>query len=471
MEATKKAPEEAANPRIRQPKPSRFAHRKPANGREAALFVLHAVWEEGAYASLALGKVLRFLDKDGAAAGAERRLATELVYGAVKAAEPLDFLIYALTRKPLRQIEPVLRYILHLGLYQIFYVERIPAAAACNESVKLAKKYSHPGADRFVNGVLRNSVRQKDGLWKQLQGNRALRLCHPAWLVDRWTAQFGEDGAEALCRWDNEPPLLSLRLNPLETERDAFLQNLREMGGEGSLSLWCPDGILLEKMPAGGLEALFRAFPKAFYIQDESSMLPAQVLQPQPGEQVLDLCAAPGGKTTHLATLMQNRGSVTACDVYGHKLALIRANAERLGLTNITTQLQDGMRFRADWENRFDRVLTDVPCSGLGVLRRRVEARWVKTEKDLKGFPPLQKAILDNGARYVRPGGFLVYSTCTIEEAENHGRREAFLQAHPGWEGAAFPHPCTGQAVEELQLYPQRDGVDGFYLTLLHRKP
>ena len=133
MEATKKAPEEAANPRIRQPKPSRFAHRKPANGREAALFVLHAVWEEGAYASLALGKVLRFLDKDGAAAGAERRLATELVYGAVKAAEPLDFLIYALTRKPLRQIEPVLRYILHLGLYQIFYVERIPAASSNTE--------------------------------------------------------------------------------------------------------------------------------------------------------------------------------------------------------------------------------------------------------------------------------------------------------------------------------------------------
>jgi 16S rRNA (cytosine967-C5)-methyltransferase len=449
-----------------QPNSSRFARRKPSGGRETALFVLHAVWEEGAYASLALGRVLRRAE----GGGADRRLATELVYGAVKAKEVLDFLLRTLTGKPAERLEPVVREILHLGLYQIFYMDRIPPSAACNESVKLAKKFTHRGADRFVNAVLRNSIRQREALWQSVQADRALRLCHPRWLVDRWTRDFGPAEAEELCRWDNEPPVLTLRLNPLVTGRDVFLQNLREMGGAGTPSGWCPEGIILEKMPEGGLGALFQAFPSAFYIQDEGSMLPARVLAPEQGDTVLDLCAAPGGKTTHLATLMKNKGSVTACDIYEHKLALIRENADRLGLSIITTERNDGTRFRPEWEGRFDKVLADVPCSGLGVLRRRVEARWAKTEEDLSFFPPVQAAILDNAARYVKPGGYLVYSTCTIEAAENQERRTAFLASHPGWEAAPFVHPRTGKTVEELQLYPQRDGVDGFYVTRLHRK-
>ena len=445
---------------------SRFARRKPAGGREIALFVLHAVWEEGAYASLALGRVLRKAE----GGGADRRLATELVYGAIKAKEGLDFLLRKLTRKAPQRLEPVVREILHLGLYQIFYMDRIPPSAACNESVNLAKKFTHRGADRFVNAVLRNRIRQRDALWQALQADRALRLCHPRWLVERWTREFGPAEADALCRWDNEPPVLTLRIQPLVTERDAFLQNLREMGGAGAPSPWCPEGVVLEKMPEGGLDALFRAFPSVFYIQDEGSMLPPRVLAPAPGDTVLDLCAAPGGKTTHLAALMENRGSVTACDVYEHKLLLLRENAARLGLTIITAEHNDGTRFRPEWEGRFDKVLADVPCSGLGVLRRRVEARWIKSKEDLAVFPPLQEAILDNAARYVKRGGFLVYSTCTLEAAENRERRMAFLASHPDWEAAPFAHPRTGASVEELQLYPQRDGVDGFYMTRLRRK-
>lgn len=199
-------------------------------------------------------------------------------------------------------------------------------------------------------------------------------------------------------------------------------------------------------------------------------MLPAVVLQPQPGERILDMCAAPGGKTTHIAALMENKGHVTACDIYPHKLKLIEENAKRLKLDIIKPELQDGTVLREEWKEAFDRVLVDAPCSGLGVLRRRAEARWVKTEASLQEFPELQQKILENASRYVKPGGVLVYSTCTMEENENGKQAEAYLQRHREWKQPGFPHPRTGEMVKELQLYPQRDGVDGFYLTLLQKE-
>lgn len=442
-------------------KTSKF--KKPANGREAALVTLFQVWEEGGYATLVLQKNLQ----NAGLEEMDRRFATELVNGAVKAKGTLDFLVQQLVNRPLQKLEPIVRYILHLGLYQIFYLERIPDSAACNESVKLAKKYSHKGSDKFVNGVLRNSVRQKEALWEKVQSDPALKYCHPQWLIERWTALLGSEETLALCEWNNYPAYLSLRLQPTATTRDAFLQDLREMGAEAEVSAWCPDGVIIIRSP--GVTALLAKFPHSFYIQDESSMLPAQVLQPRPGEKVLDMCAAPGGKTAHMTALMEDKGEIVACDIYPHKLKLIQENAARLELKMIQTVLQDGAKFRSDWGNRFDRVLVDAPCSGLGVLRRRAEARWTKTPESLASFPALQKAILDNGARYVKPGGFLLYSTCTIEPAENQLQIADFLKRHPDWQLAGFPHPRTGERVKELQLYPQRDGIDGFYLALLQK--
>ena len=437
--------------------------KRPVNGREAALQALLQIWQEGAYTAIALNRTLR-------RAGLEeldRRFATELVNGAVKAKGTLDFVLGRMTDRPVRKLEPVIYCILHLGLYQIFYMDRIPDAAACNESVNLAKKFSHKGTDKFVNGVLRGTLRQKELLWEKIRNDMPLRVCHPRWLVERWRRQFGDEEANALCSWDNEPASLSLRVNPCMTTRDAFLQDLRETGCEAEVSLWCPDGIVMTKSP--GLQMLLETFPHSFYVQDESSMLPAMALAPQPGERVLDLCAAPGGKTTHIAALMENTGRVTACDIYPHKLKLIAENAARLKLENIKTELQDGCVFREEWEAAFDRVLVDAPCSGLGVLRRRAEARWTKTEIGLRDFPALQQKILDNASRYVKPGGVLVYSTCTIEDRENRFLIEAFLQNHWEWKQTGFAHPRTKKTVKELQLYPQRDGVDGFYLTLLQK--
>ena len=199
-------------------------------------------------------------------------------------------------------------------------------------------------------------------------------------------------------------------------------------------------------------------------------MLVAGLLAPTPGMKVLDLCSAPGGKTTHLAQLMGNSGSITACDVHQHKLELIGENAARLGISIIQPTLNDGAVLRADWLGKFDRVLVDAPCSGLGVLRRRAEARWRKSRKDLKLFPPLQLAILNNAAQYVKDGGRLVYSTCTIEQSENHYLIEEFLEHNPQWHRVPFAHPLAGERVEELQLLPQVDGIDGFYICVLEKK-
>ena len=198
-------------------------------------------------------------------------------------------------------------------------------------------------------------------------------------------------------------------------------------------------------------------------------MLVAGLLAPLPGMEVLDLCSAPGGKTTHVAQLMQNAGSVTACDVHPHKLELIAENAARLGITIVKPTLNDGTVLRSQWLGKFDRVLVDAPCSGLGVLRRRAEARWRKQRKDLKLFPPLQLAILQNAAQYVKEGGRLVYSTCTIEQSENHYLIEEFLAKNTAWQRVPFAHPLTGEQVEELQLLPQVDKIDGFYICVLER--
>ena len=436
----------------------------PANGREVALLALLQIWEEGAYTAIALNRILRQVRLEEY----DRRFATELVNGAVKAKGALDFVLQQMVRRPLQKLEPAVYCILHLGLYQIFYLERIPDPAACNESVKLAKKFSHKGTDKFVNGVLRGSIRQKESLWEKIQKDFSLRVSHPRWMVERWQKQFGNDETEALCCWDNEPANLCLRVNPLMTTRDAFLQDLREMGCDAEVSLWCADGIVMTRSP--GLPVLLQKFPHCFYVQDESSMLPAAVLQPEAGEHVLDMCAAPGGKTTHIAALMENTGQVTACDIYPHKLKLIEENAKRLKLENIKTELQDGTALREEWIIAFDRVLVDAPCSGLGVLRRRAEARWTKTEKDVREFPLLQQNILENAGRYVKPGGVLVYSTCTLEEEENGKLIRRFLQNHREWKQSGFIHPRTGKMVKELQLYPQRDSVDGFYLTLLQKE-
>ena len=469
------AGKQQAQPRL--PQPAKQAANKygklPNTARGAALAVLGQVLDEGAYTNLAINKYLRTHPMEAQ----ERRLFTELVYGTVKALGTIDWYLAQCVTRPLEQLEKSVLAVLRLSAYQILYMERIPAAAACNEAVKLTRCVSHEGSAKFVNAVLRGLLRKQQAGEINLPdpeeddaGYLALKYYHPRWLVKRWLGPWGRAGTEALLAFNNTAAPVCLRTNTLVRTRQQLLEELAATGAEVEASRWCAEGIVVNKLGSIGLSELLEKLPDAFYVQDESSMLVAGLLAPLPGMEVLDLCSAPGGKTTHVAQLMHNAGSITACDVHEHKLALIAENAARLGISIIKPTLNDGTVLREEWLGKFDRVLVDAPCSGLGVLRRRAEARWRKQRKDLKLFPPLQLEILSNAAQYVKAGGRMVYSTCTIEQSENHYLIEEFLANNPAWHRVPFAHPLTGEMVEELQILPQVDGIDGFYICVLEKR-
>ena len=377
------------------------------NPRELALLVLDEIYERGAYANLALNKALR----GNGLSSLDRKLCTELVYGTVKTTGTLDWYLCRVINRPFRKMAPRLRTILRMGAYQILYLERIPDSAAVNECANLARYYVNENSVKLVNGVLRQLSRTK-ATWQfpQKEEDATLRLAltyyHPEWLVRRWKFRFGLPEAEAMCAYDNAVPSLCLRVNTLFISRKTLLERLQADGCEVEPSKWSPDGIVCRHLPM---------------------------------------------------------------DIHDHRLTLIEENATRLGITNIRALLHDGTKPLPGFENRADAVLVDAPCSGLGVLNRRAEARWTKKERTLSQFPPLQKKILAQAAACVKPGGRLLYSTCTLERDENSRVRTAFLESHPEFRSKAFLHPVTGERVEELQILPWRDGIDGFSLALFEK--
>lgn len=438
--------------------------------REAALKIMTAVHQQGAYANVALAKELRH----GQLSDMNRRFVTELVYGAVKAGGTLDWIIKKYLTRPWNKVNPLVQEILRLGTYQLRYMDKVPASAACNESVELAKKFTNLGAAKFVNGVLRTMVREPEkGNFPQGKGNATLQLAlsqqHPEWLVRRWIKEFGYEEAEKLCQFDNQQAPLTIRTNTLKTSPSELFLQLTSLGVEATRSQLVDEGYVLENY--GSLDNLAPLQEGYCQVQDESSMLVAHVVDPQPGELVLDVCSAPGGKTTHMAALMENRGRIVACDIYDHKLQRVMENAARLGINIIDPMLKDAREIQQDFSQQADRVLVDAPCSGLGVLRRKPDSRWRKTQQLLKELPELQLEILKSGAACVKPGGILVYSTCTIAREENQAVVEKFLKDNAEFQlehtGSRLPVPREDAMV---QLYPQRDGTDGFFIACMRRK-
>lgn len=440
------------------------------DARDVALKIIGEVETGGAYANIALARELArqpLSDQD-------RRFVTELVYGTVKAGRTLDWILSHYSSRPLDKVPAVIRNILRMGIYQVFFLSRVPASAACNQAVELAKKYGHIGTAKFVNAVLRSAVRNSE---KAAYPDRerhpvqylALRYFHPEWLVERWLGRLGPEECEALCRIDNETPPLSVRTNTLKINRDRLLDRLAQEGATAEPSRWTPEGIVCREYPA--MAALPSLREGLFQVQDESSMLVAHVLAPQPGEFVIDACGAPGGKSTHIAALMGNKGRVLSVDLYGHKLKITGENAARLGIGIIETKEFDATRLDTLYAGQADRVLVDAPCSGLGVLRRKPDSRWRKSEAMLKELPKLQSAILNSAANCVKPGGVLVYSTCTTEPEENEQVVEAFLAARREFRledtGQHLPVTRPGKMV---QLWPHRDDVDGFFIARMVRE-
>lgn len=440
------------------------------NVRLIAIELLEEIYISKAYANIALQKRLnrtRLVPVD-------RRFLTEIVYGTVKFTNTLDWILAKFVSRPLNKIPSMIVNILRLAVYQIFYMDKVPVSAACNEAVNLAKKYSHAGTVKFVNGVLRNIIRGKEQIqFPDMQENPsqhiALKYSHPEWLIKMWLKELGLEATIALCQANNEVASLSIRTNTLKITRAELIKLLEQEEMQVRKSALTEDGIVVEEMKNSLAQSpTFKA--GLWQVQDESSMLVADILQPLSEKILIDMCSAPGGKATHAAQKMKNRGKVLSFDVYEHKLALIKENALRLGIDIIETKNQDARVFRKELVASADYVLVDAPCSGLGVLRRRADARWRKSAADLEEFPKLQLEILKNAGQYLKAGGYMVYSTCTICTKENQGVINSFLQEQPDFERVYIKHPVTGEDVPEVSLYPHIHGVDGFYIVKLKKK-
>jgi 16S rRNA (cytosine967-C5)-methyltransferase len=446
--------------------------------REIAFRVLLEI-EEGAYANLLLNQTLHETKN---LTSLDRGLITEIVYGTVKYRARLDWIIKKMVKK-VEKLEKGPRILLRLSFYQLLFMDKIPPFAVTNEAVKLAKKYFHSGVASLINGVLRNYLRNSEKVvWPDAEQSPLEYLevfySHPQWMLKRWLERYGWEKTIKICQYNNTPAELWIRTNTLKCSREELMIKLQEEGCVATPSLRVPEGVLLQSAPS--LASLPSFQEGLFTVQDESSMLVAHILNPRPQQIVLDVCAGPGGKTTHLAQLMKNQGEILACDVHEHRRRLIEENAKRLGIKIIKTQLLDATRIAQELKGHYKLVLVDAPCSGLGVLRRRPDARWRKQEKEIKELARLQVQILASVYHLLAPGGRLVYSTCTIEPEENVEVIDKFIAAHADIVSfdltPYFPYrPSTEEEKEELkkgyrQFLPFREGMEGFFIAGLQKK-
>lgn len=441
------------------------------DARKIALKIINEIHTKDAYANVALARELA----KQTLGETDRRFITELVYGTVKAGTTLDWLLGRFLTRPLEKISPIIRDILRLGVYQIKFMDKIPPSAACNQSVELAKKYGHKGTVGFVNGVLRNFIRQPEKtVYPAMDKNPvqaiALEYFHPEWLVQRWIKEFGKGGALELCQFNNESPPLVMRANTIKANRLELINQLAAEGAVVTESKLVPEGVICTSHPA--LNSMTSLREGMFQVQDESSMLVAHIVAPKPGDFVIDACSAPGGKSTHMAALMNNQGRVIANDIYDHKLTKIQENATRLGISIIETSLGDAAEIGRRYLKQADCVLVDAPCSGLGVLRRKPDSRWHKKPQQLSELAELQLNILSGAADAVKPGGVLVYSTCSIAAEENESVVERFLAVRADFylDDASKFMPNKTKSDSMLQFYPHIDKTDGFFIARLKRK-
>ena len=438
------------------------------NARETALLTLDACEKQGAWSNVHLKKAIR-------ADGLDRRdaaLASRLCFGVLQNKLLLDFYIGKFSTVKPEKLEPRVRQTLRLGLYQLLFLDKVPEHAAVNESVALARRYSrNPRSAGLVNAVLRAFLRQKDALpaveGKDRVETLSLRYSHPRWLAESFVSRLDMEEAEALLRLNNEQPPTCVQVNTLQTTFEALAEALRGSEAEAQPHPWLKNCLLLSG--TGDLEKLDSFQNGDFYVQDAASRLAVLACGVKPGGRVLDACAAPGGKSFAAAIQMENEGEVVSCDIHPHKIRLIQAGAARLGLTCVHAREQNAREFVQEWEGAFDAVLADVPCSGLGIIRKKPDIRY-KDPKPMEGLPAVQRSILDNVSRYVKPGGVLLYSTCTLLQRENEDVVAAFLEAHPEFVLAPFTLPgSVGACGGSITLWPQRHGTDGFFVAKMRR--
>ncbi len=438
-----------------------------SRARYEALRILVRVEQDRAFADIALEHALDEAKLDPRDAG----LCTEIVYGTLRWRRHLDWRLAPHLKRPLPKLDPWVRSLLRLAAYQIFFLDRVPRWAAVDEAVSLARlKARTPGPAEFVNAVLRALTRA--GAPPPLPAlpveALATRLSFPDWIAARWIARYGTAEAEALMAAMNERPPVAIRANALRVSREELARRLRdEELAQTRPTALAPEGLVVLR----GSVAQWSAFTQGWCtIQDEASMLVARLLDPQPGELVADACAAPGTKATHLAELMRNRGAILAMDPHAGRLKLLAKAAARLGVTIIEAHAGSVASLAPRWKMRCDRVLVDAPCSNLGVLRRNPDVKWRRTGDDLARLPEKQGSILAAAASLVKPGGRLVYATCSLEPEENEGVIGAFLDKHAGWQlDSPADFPVAPDAGGFVRCLPSVHGTDGFTAIRLRR--
>ena len=434
--------------------------------RETALNALIACRKDAAWSNGVLKEyILRDrLDRRDAA------LAAKLCYGVLQNRNKLDFYLKQLLTGKLKDLHPVVHDILHLGLYQIYELDKVPDSAAVSEAVDLAKKYCKKQrfAPGLVNGVLRNAVKTKGTLKEP--ASLEDKYSHPWELIKLLRDYVGKDRIEMMLMANNEAPQTVIQVNTLKITTDALRQRLAEEHVEAQIHPWMSDCLVLGS--TGDLEKLASFREGLFYVQDPAAKLSVLCAElPKKEIRILDCCAAPGGKSFAAAMATGGKGNITSCDIHEHKVPLIRKGAARLGIEKLTAQQQDASENVPQWNDSFDTVIADVPCSGYGIIRKKPDIRY-KDPSDMAGLPELQLAILKNQARYVKPGGILMYSTCTLVYAENEGVVERFLKENNDFELEPLPLPGTFAKNESgmLALVPGEYDTDGFFIARMRRK-
>lgn len=422
--------------------------------RKTAYLTLIEIEKDNAYSNIALNKHIQIHKPDAPA------FVREIVYGVLKNRFFLDYYLNLLIKRGLKGVKKETHVLLQMGIYQLAFMNSVPEYAAVNETVRLARKYSK-GREGFINGVLRHFAREKDILpfpdrEKDLVEYLSVKYSYEKWIVKLWIEQYGEERAEELLSAGNTTPKLSLRVNVTMTTRNQLKERLEARGIEvedGNLSSRC--------ILAKGSEVLSTPEFKTgmFSVQDEASMVLTEIMEPAEHDQIIDICAAPGGKTLAAAEMMKNTGNVISCDIYQHKLELIENEAERLGLKNITVMENDGTVLREEWIQTADKVLVDGPCSGLGVIRKKPEIKYRVLPDDGRGLARKQLDLLEISSQYVKKGGFLIYSTCTVNKIENADVISRFLKHHEEFE-----------LIRSRQLLQGVEETDGFFICKMRKK-
>lgn len=438
------------------------------NARKLAFKTLYDIERNKNYSNMSINKNFKNVD----ISDQEKGLATELIYGIIENKYYLNYIIDKLSKIKSKKMSTYVKITLWLGIYQILFLDSIKDHAAVNESVTLIKKYDKKSSG-FVNAILRNVIRNKESIMEiekdDIVEYLSIKYSYSPWLVKKWIEDFGQEFTEDLLDANSDKPNLYIRVNTLKTNRDELINRLENEGINCSKVNGIEEAIMVRNLKNIENNRWFKE--GHFTIQDISSMLVGKVTNPNEGSLVLDMCSAPGGKTTHLGTIMKNTGQVVARDIFEHKLKLIENTVRRLGLKNVKVENCDALKLDESSVNKFDYVVCDVPCSGMGIIKRKPEIKF-KKEEDLKDLPTIQRNILDNASNYVKVDGNLIYSTCTIHDEENVNIIKTFLDENNNFELVPIDEvkiDLDNQDKGYIKIYPNIHGMDGFFIAKLKR--